>query len=342
MKHRTIVLFLLLTTCLWQGALAQERFRVLALRGAVKIGSSVASVGRKVQSTETIVVPANGYISMAHINGRAVEIRKSGTYKVADLDKSASKQGRSASAKFAAYVVRELTDVEEPIAFKDVHRSKMKATGAVERADGETDAVEAMDGLVGGLGEARSLADVAAREMAEGTVISVITPRTCRLLSDTIAFEWHSVPGATGYAVIVSDRERRELFRATTKDTILVARPLVPSASLCFWKVVLQGTDNIASSEQGIYLVPTDERQRLDSLLLGIDEDLAGTGAVRWIVRATACEDEGLLHEAHRAYAAAIREAPNVHSYQRLFAEFLRRNNLHADAWRAYGDEGQP
>jgi hypothetical protein len=336
------LLFLLILLISWQGALAQERFRVLAIRGAVKIGSSTATVGRKVQATETIVVPANGYLSMAHINGRAVEIRKSGTYKVSELDKSASKQGRSASAKFAAYVVRELTDVEEPIAFKDVHRSKMKSTGAVERADNETDATEALDGLVGGLGEARSLADIAAQEMREGSHIVVITPRTCRLRNDSVAFEWHAVPGVVSYTVVITDREQREIYRASSRDTVLVARPPIPEATVCFWKVMADGKSSVQSSEQGLYKLSTAERERIDTMLAEIDEDLAGAGAVRWIVRATACEDEGLHHDAYRSYAAAVREAPNVHSYRRLLAEYLRRNNLHADAWRAYSEGTTP
>jgi hypothetical protein len=117
--------------------MAQESFKVLAVRGAVTIGKSdQLKVGQQLKAADQIKIGASAYVSLAHKNGKTVELRKAGLYKVKDLDASASQQTGSATSKYAKYVVAQLTEVDEPIEFRDARRSHMRTTGSVDRAAG--------------------------------------------------------------------------------------------------------------------------------------------------------------------------------------------------------------
>ena len=59
---------------------AQTKFKILAVRGNVTVGSSTkAKIGQKLTNKDRLRLRKGSYVSLAHINGRAVELRKSGT-----------------------------------------------------------------------------------------------------------------------------------------------------------------------------------------------------------------------------------------------------------------------
>lgn len=322
------------------GVMGAQEFRVLAVRGTVSAGAGAVKVGSRLKASDKLTVGPNGYVGMAHSNGRTVEVRKAGSYKLADLDKRAKAKGNSASAKFASYVYGELTDVEEPIVFQDVHRGKMKRTGAVDRAGDDADAVENLEGIVGGLGEARSLAAVASSSLQQGASIVAIAPRHSRLLDDSVTFCWHRCGRASSYTLTVTDRENRAVFQRTTTDTVLTVRTSewgMMEGNLYFWHVVSASDATLRSEEFDIFRLAGEERLSTEGTLTAIRDEIDDRdAAIGQLILAAACEDLGLTYDAYRAYRAAIAAAPDVANIKRLYAQFLRRQNLHLDAWEAY------
>ncbi len=335
------VLLLLLALATVTEAGAQARFKVLAVRGKVMVGSKAVTLGQQLKTSDKVVVPSSGYVSLAHVNGRTMELRKAGTFSVADLDKAASKKTGSATDKFAAYVLSELTEVKEPVSFTDDRRSQMKTTGAVDRAAGNDVQVwDSVLAIVGGPGELQALAVVQTSAVQSGSLFSVIMPRHTRLIGDTVAFVWHQSPKANSYKVVIVDARDQVVFFETIADTMLIrdlaTLKLMPG-SVYYWHVESASDASYRTDEYALYPLAGDERSSTESVISQIAGDLdPEQEAIGQLILASAFEEMGLTYDAHRAYSNAMNMAPDVQNYKRLFAEFLRRQGLNIEAYVAY------
>ncbi len=338
MKHCFVgIVFLFIATHLN----AQDPLRVLAVRGNVTVGGKGLVVGQWLKTADKVLVPKSGYVGLAHRNGRAIEISKDGTYKVSDLALAASKKTGSVSSKFASYVVTELTEVEEPAAFSDKRRSNMKTTGAVNRAGGDdVDALDSALKIVGAPGELRGLAFAENKNLSDGKSVGIIMPRSTRLLSDTVRFLWHPVGSGKRYAVVVTDQADNVVMRKETSDTVLVV-PLTGSGMRAgrwySWHLEVPSQSSLQSSEYIIWILDGAERAEVAALVADIQQEHdPASEAVGHLVLAQAFEDYGCVYEAYESYLRALRAAPSVQGYKRLFAAFLLRQNCNLDAYTAY------
>jgi hypothetical protein len=138
-KHKLFFVLPLLTFLFTQLGFTQSgyTFKVLGVSGSVKKLSSTGEVnlttGSKLQPEESIVVE-NGYCGLIHSSGKGVEVKKSGTYLVSDLNKTITSGGKQAkvSDRYVNYVIGQLTK-EESEDINSNHRKYMEVTGAVER-----------------------------------------------------------------------------------------------------------------------------------------------------------------------------------------------------------------
>ncbi len=321
---------------------AQTKFKVLAVRGSVTIGKSAqALLGQQLKTGENIVVGKNGYISLAHTNGRTVEIKKAGTFTVAELDKAATKRSKSSTDKFAAYVMSELTEVKEPVSFSDAKRSNMRTTGSVDRAAGDDVSVwDSVLTMVGGPGELQALAVVQSNAVSNGSVFSVIMPRHTRLLADTVRFEWHRSPKAGSYKLVVTDREDKAVHTTTVSDTFYtasVATMGLKEGQLYYWHVESAADASYRTDEYALYRLSGEERTSSLAMVNEVKADYdADDAAIGQLILGAAFEDMGLYYDARIAYLNAVTMAPDVQNYKRLYADFLRRQGLNMEAYTAY------
>ena len=323
-------------------ALAQNKFKVLAVRGSVTTGTGKSlTLGQQLGVNERITVDKGAYVSLAHVNGKTIEVVKKGGYAVSDLDKKASSKTKSSTSKFASYVVSELTEVKEPVSFSEDKRTQMRTTGSVERAMGDEVSVwDSVLAVVGGPGELHALAAVEGGAMNQGTNLVIITPRHTRLLSDSVAFLWHRTPKSKNFTLVVKDRSRNTVYSTTTKDTMhmaSIASMKLSAATLYYWHV--EGTDDadFHSDEYALWNLSGEERQSAEQTIAEIRSDMSEEdGAIGQLILGAAFEDMGLYADAHASYAKAVRMAPDVQNYKRLYADFLRRQGLNLDAYVAY------
>jgi len=320
---------------------AQSNFKVLAVRGTVTGAKSAQlKVGQMVDNKDKITVKSAGYVSLAHKNGKAVEIRKAGTYNVKELDDKAKKQTGSATSKFAKYVVSELTEVQEPIEFTDARRAHMRTTGSVDRAYGEGNFWDSVLTVVGAPGEMQALAAKDADAVASGARLSVIMPRHSRLLADSIAFLWHRSPKASGYKVVIVDRTNQPVHSHTLTDTLYIASLTdlgMKQGQLYYWHVEGSTDPGYRTDEYALYPLAGGERSSAENLIGEVNSELdADDAAIGKLVLAAAMEEMGLFYEAHRSYKDAVDLAPDIQNYKRLYAEFLHRQGLDQEAYAAY------
>ncbi|MDZ4744843.1 MAG: hypothetical protein SGJ05_02445 [bacterium] len=335
-----IVCALLLSLTLIPNISAQK-FKVLAVRGNVTNGSSKLSVGSKLNTNDKITVGKGAYVSMAHINGRTVELKKDGTFKISDLDKAASKKSGSVSGKFASYVYNELTEVKEPIAFSDTRKANMRTTGSVERAAGnEVNIWDSIAAHVGGPGEMQALAFISNEFVASGEQFVVIMPRSTRLLSDTVVFVWHRSPKVNKYRVVITDREEKVVFNKETSDTMMIVNLKeagVADGQLHYWHAEDAANASYASEAFGLFRLTGQERASAESMIREVKSDFdEEDGAISHLVLASVYEDQGLVYDAYGCYTKAVDAAPGIQNYKRLYAEFLRRQSMNMEAYAAY------
>ncbi|MBS1560842.1 MAG: hypothetical protein JSS89_04490 [Bacteroidetes bacterium] len=339
---RTTLLLVLVGLLSTFSALAENSVKVIAVRGTVSStrGAKLA-IGTVLALTDKITVGNDGYVGLVHTNGRTLELRKAGTYGVRDLDKMATKKSGSVNSKFATYVVNELTETKEPIAFQDKHRANMRVTGAVERAAG--DEVSVMDTLanaVGGLGDAQRLAVVAYGNVSSSATIMVVMPRSTRLLRDTVRFSWHRDPKTSEYRVRIIDRNEKTVFERTTTDTFMMVdlrQGGMAEGQLHLWHVERASDKSFHSDDYGLFRLTGADRQATEAVLSDVESDLVDPeSSVSSLIMATVYEDQGLIYDAYMAFADAIAASPSVQNYKRMFAEFLRRHDLNAEAYEVY------
>lgn len=320
---------------------AQVKFKVLAARGSVTIGSNKATVGQKLQLSDKITVGKGGYASLAHTNGKTLELKKDGAYKIADLDKKATAKSGSTSSKFASYVVKELTEVDEPISFSENKRTNMRTTGSVERAAGNDVSVwDSVLVMVGGPGELQGLAFMDNKSIQSGEHFTAVMPRSTRLLSDTVQFIWYKSPKVQTYKMVITNRDNAVVKTYQTADTTVTFQLTsigVERGELYYWHVENATDPSYATEEYAMYLLDGSERMGSENTVHEATENLEDNqDAVGLLVVATACEDQGLNYDAYQAYHKAVTAAPGIQTYKRLYAEFLKRQGLNLEAYNAY------
>ncbi|GMV52500.1 MAG: hypothetical protein IAE64_00890 [Flavobacteriales bacterium] len=337
---RFIVYSVLAAGCVMH-CMAQGSFKILALRGTVTVGGAGVQIGSRLKTSGSITVPKQGYVSLAHTNGKVIELAKPGSYNLADLNKAALKKTGSVTNKFVAYVMDELTEVSEPVSFKEAHRSKMQTTGSVERAAGDdVNAVDSILSIVGAPGELTALAAVQDREISSGSLLCVIMPRNTRLITDTLQMWWHRAPSCGSYRVVVSDTKDRTIIDRVVTDTAsrlsVTQAGFVPGA-VYYWHVEDSANPGFRSDEYALYLAPKDEADQITAAIEDVRNECGSDqSAISEVVQASVFESMGLVYNAYIAFERATVLAPGVQNYKRLFAEFLCRQGLNSEAFLIY------
>ena len=320
---------------------AQPIFKILAVRGDVTLKSKSVKIGQQLAASDQLVLGKSGYISLAHKNGRTLELNKSGSYKVKDLDAKASKKTGSSTSKFAKYVSTQLTEVDDPIEFADNRRTKMRTTGSVERAAGdEVSLWDSVLAVVGAPGEMQALAGKEAQAIANGDILAIVSPTHTRLLGDSVAFMWHRSPAVTTYNVVVIDRENAVVKTLSTNDTVIISSVVdlgIKPGQVYYWYLQDKANPGMHSDQFALFLLEGEERVAAEEMLAGVRSDFnTEDEAIGKLILASAFEEMGLYYDALMTYRAAVGIAPDVQNYKRMYADFLKRQGMDMDAYAVY------
>jgi hypothetical protein len=285
-----VLAFLLMTSLSWAQNAAYT-FKVLVSKGKAEIKSgsswSTLKVGTALKETDEVKIADNSYLGLIHSNGRPLELKEPGSYRVADLAKNMSK-GQSVMSKYTDFI----------LSSTDTKRSRLAATGAVHR--GTKDGIELY--------------------LPEPKKDKVFGDRV--VLNWTAA---HDTKGYIVIVRNLFEEELgRFETTATSFELDLNSEKLRPESDLLV-KVLSQSNPTHASKEYALHRVNSKEREEVSKALEELGPAASEESALNKFILAGFYEEKYLLIDAITAYQDAIRLAPDVAQYKEAYQDFLKR-----------------
>ncbi len=268
-------------------------FKVLGVSGTIKkhtaSGDVALSPGTKLNSEESIIIE-NGYCGLLHSTGKGLEVKKPGTYQVADLAKSMSSAAKAGkvSDRYVNYVMGQLTK-EEAEDINANHRKYMEVTGSVERSG------------------------------AKVYNIRMLALRSNEVLPKTYTLSWNSNVTNVEYLLEVHNLFNENIFTAKTKENSAAVdfAPLFAKHGknlLVYVKVV--GKPEIKSNEYNFNLASSTSATDL-----GLSEEKT---PVSNMVNGMICEENNLFMDALAYYKEATSQEASVEGYKDAYLNLYK------------------
>ncbi len=321
-----------------------EDMKVLSVKGKIALsgskGPANVRTGMRLIPSDKITLGDKCSISLLHSNGRSLDLKTAGVYKLSDLMAKASAKGNGIAKKFASYVYGELTETDDsPIS--DNHKKNMGTTGSVERATGDRQSnVDALEELLqaGGMNPGNTSLNADLRNSAENVLtedfITIILPRSAYLLDPSITLCWARLNAAREYRVELVDSEDRTVFKRVTSDTSLklnMSEAKLEAGKNYYWSVCRDDKPSVRSTQYCLQLCTESHARSLRDTLNLISKEIGEGSAFANIIQAQFAEDQGLHILAVDSYRTALQNSASE-DYKRYFRNYLRRLNLYQDA----------
>jgi hypothetical protein len=301
MKKNILPLIMLIFLTLSYNAFAQEFvFKVLAINGKVLIkrngsGWSSLKAGDKLFKDDSLDVKDNSYAGLVHLTGRTKELKKPGKYPVIKISKDISADKNNLSERLSNYVLKQLSESDGVLNSDDYHLW-LQGTASVERG------VEQK--------------------------ISLQFPAKTGLLNNLVSFSWNSEStGDVKFDFYIFDNTGKEIY----KESVSTSKILVDLSSLnitqgadYYWNIKLANSSSFKTEKREFYLLNDNEKKAImDSLALIRKTFDKEESAIDKIVLAAFFSEHVLMVEAMKAYRDALKLAPDVEEYKRLYQLFL-------------------
>ena len=268
-------------------------FKVLANKGANEVKSGTDAwqpirTGATLKSDDELKLSDNSYIGLVHANGKPVELKQPGSYKVADL---AAKVGGSST------VLGKYTDFIMSNNSAEAKKNRLSATGAVHR--GETTAI---------------------------TIKLPESPTVYNSAKTVITWEANKVEGP--YIVVINDMFGEQLAKFETKEASIqidLDDAKFAGQNAVVLEVYSKSDPTKKSAEKMIKKLTPAERATLKTSIDEVAKDITEETAINKIILAQLYEEKKLPIDAIAAYEAAIKLAPEVQEYRDMYEDYLIR-----------------
>ncbi len=281
-------------------AVAQDyAFKVMANKGSNEVKSGDAwsplKTGASLKSSDELKITDNAYIGLIHASGKPLEVRQSGSYKVADLAAKVA-GGSSVLNKYTDFILSSNAESK---------KNKLSATGAVHRATGSN------------------------------TIhVHLPDNQNSAIYNSTAVITWDT-EAAGPYVITVSNMASEELtkYEVAEKTTRIDLKdpkykfntPGDPFSAGLIVQVKSKTDAKQASKEYMIRALPSKDAEKVKESLNTIISEVTEPTAINKYYLAGFYEQNNLLIDAIAAYEEAVKLEP---AYQEYYDEFLLRNNL--------------
>ena len=300
MKKLSLLIVIFATSIL---SFAQDEiFKVLITKGSNKaiVASSTTPqdliVGKKLYSTDKVVVGTGGYLGLSHKSGKTIELKTAGTYEVAKLVEQVNTQNASVSSKYVTYVAVQMTANNEDLA---ANRYKhMAVTGSVERGTDK---------------------------------IKPITLKQATVLDELAIFKWNLIkvnnaPAKT-YVVTFTNMFGEELLVKETSDTQLVvdlSQLNLKTEKNIVWSVKVKESPTIHSDNFSLQYVNDEKKAvELHNQFTALKSELSEQTALNKLLLASFCAENKLTLNAMEYYEEAIALEPEVDEFKVIYGKYL-------------------
>jgi hypothetical protein len=271
-------------------------FKVLANKGnnEVKSGASwqPLKTGASLGNGDELKLEANAYVGLIHKNGKPLEIKNAGSYKVADLVKEMSGES-SVLAKYTDFILSSNAENK---------KNRLSATGAVHRAT-ENAAISVM--------------------LPDNQYTAVF--------GSTAVINWDGTTVAGPYVVTVKDLMDLEISKIETPETTVtldLSDPKIAAVPAILVEVSSKADPKQASKRYVIKKLPPAEREKIKGDYNEIVIDVEEPSALNHYLLAKFYEQNNLYIDAIASYEAAVKMAPEVETYKEAYEDFLLTNGL--------------
>ncbi|MCS7005328.1 MAG: hypothetical protein NZM38_08380 [Cytophagales bacterium] len=280
-------------------------FKVLGIKGLCKADNQLLKVGTNIRPDQTIFVPVNGYLGLAHYSGKTLELKNPGTYRAKDLESKIKSNYTSDMQRYFDIVLNEL--ISESNIFERRERlrkaSSFSGKGAVTR-------------------------------QATGNALSFVLPSTSKIYEDTILIRWYVVDSSffTGkkpvYRLKIMNMLQELLYETQTSSHEIVIsfqEPSLQKETHTYWYEVewIENPDISTDLHSFNKISPQEEKKIKKEIgILPTDGEAIGQ-----LILARYLEDKGLLANALFVYKRLLEQYP-IESYQEIYQDFLVRNHM--------------
>jgi hypothetical protein len=271
-------------------------FKVLANKGTneVKSGDSWHPIktGASLKSGDELKIGDNAYLGLVHATGKPVEIKQSGSYKVADL---------AAKMTGGTSVLNKYTDFILSSNSAESKKNRLSATGAVHR--GETSAIQLL--------------------LPENQYSGIY--------NDQAVVSWEGTKVAGPYVVILRNMFDDELTKFETPETdfvINLADPKLNKENAILVEVSAKSDAKQVSRQHLVKRLAPAEQENIKKSLAEIGTEVNEQTALNKFILAGFYEENNLLIDAITSYEEAIKLAPDVTTYKEAYDEFLVRRGI--------------
>lgn len=278
-------------------AVAQDYvFKVLANKGSneVKSGDSwqPLKTGASLKKEDEVKLSDNAYIGLVHSNGKPLELKQAGSYKVSDLS---AKIGPGAS------VLSKYTDFILSSNSAEAKKNRLSATGAVHR------------------GESYAIQLLLPENQHSGIYNSVAI----------INWQGTKVPGP--YVVTLRNMFDDELAKVETPETsfqVDLTDPKFANVNAVIVEVRSKNDPKQISKQHLIKKLTAADAEKIKNSLNAIIGEVSEQTALNKFILAGFYEENNLFIDAIAAYEDAIKLAPDVPSYREAYDDFLARHGM--------------
>jgi len=294
MKTTTFtVLFLLLISV----AQAQNyAFKVLANKGSNEVKSGAdwipLKTGASLKSGDELKLSDNAYLGLVHSSGKPLEVKKSGSYKVAVLE-SQVKTGSGILVKYTDFILSSNSP--------EAKKNKLSATGAVDR--GETYAIK----------------------------VALPENQYSGIFNNTANVSWDGSAIAGPYTVTIRNMFDDELSKFDTPETAILIDlndPRYKKENAVLVEIKSKSDPKQASKPHMIKRLAQADQAGIKKSLTEITGDVSEETALNKFILAGFYEQNNVFIDAITSYKEAIKLAPDVTSYQESYDDFLGRNGM--------------
>ncbi|HEX5168977.1 MAG TPA: hypothetical protein VFW11_07370 [Cyclobacteriaceae bacterium] len=271
-------------------------FKVLANKGANEFKSATGwqplKTGASLKETDELKVSENAYIGLVSSNGKPMELKQAGNYKVSDL---AAKMNGGTS------VLNKYTDFILSSNSAEAKKNRLSATGAVHRA-------------------------------VEKSAITLNLPpnQSSGLFNDKAIIRW-TTKASGPYVVTIRNMFDDVLDQIETPETVLeldLGDKKLAAENAVLVEVSAKTDPKSVSAQYLIKKLTPSQQESIKKSLNEILGELSAPTALNKLILAGFYEENNLLIDAITSYEEAVKLAPDVLSYQEDYDEFLIRNGL--------------
>ena len=268
-------------------------FKVLVNKGKneLKSGSTwqQLKVGLSLKSADELKISENSYLGLVHVSGKALELKKSGNYKVMDLAATVD-GGSSVLNKYTDFILSSNT----------APKNRLAATGAVDRG---VDNIQVY---------------LPKPEQAVVYNSNVI-----------LSWDAEAAPGPYVVTFkSLFDDELDVVKTSENTVNIKLDDPNFTNEDNIIVEVASASNKNKISDRYTLKKLSKADKERIKNALSEIEDPTSEPTALNKLLMAGFYEQNNLLIDASTAYLEAIKLAPDVPQYQEAYNDFLLRNAL--------------